>query len=55
MYLKDGEGDPAAGATRYVNWAIYVAFAGTLLMGIFPWIATNLSDTVVLAVEMLVR
>ncbi|MCB9450717.1 MAG: NADH-quinone oxidoreductase subunit N [Anaerolineaceae bacterium] len=55
MYLKDGDGDPATGATRYVNWAIYISFTGTLLMGIFPWIATNLSDTVVLAVQMLVK
>ena len=34
MYLADGEGDPAAGATSYVNWAAYIAFAGTLLIGI---------------------
>ncbi|MBZ0289242.1 MAG: NADH-quinone oxidoreductase subunit N, partial [Anaerolineae bacterium] len=55
MYLKDGNGDPAAGATRYVQWAVYIAFAGTLLMGILPWIATNLSDTVALAAEFLVK
>ncbi len=42
MYFKDGEGDPAAGATRYVNWAVYVAFAGTLILGIVPAIATSL-------------
>lgn len=52
MYLKDGEGDKAEGATEYVNWAIYVAFAGTVVMGILPFLATNLTDklTVVAAV-----
>ena len=46
MYLADGEGDPAAGATRYVTWATYFAFAGTLLIGIMPFIITALSDRV---------
>jgi NADH-quinone oxidoreductase subunit N len=49
MYLREGEGDPAAGATQAVNWAIYVAFAGTVLMGIIPTLATSLSDMVTLA------
>lgn len=49
MYLRDGEGQPAEGATQYVNWAVYVAFAGTLLMGILPFLATNLTDTVMIA------
>jgi NADH-quinone oxidoreductase subunit N len=49
MYLLDGEGDPAEGATPMVNWAIYVSFAGTLLLGIFPILATNLTDAVNLA------
>ena len=42
MYFKESEGDPAAGATRYVNWAVYIAFAGTLLLGILPALATGL-------------
>jgi len=49
MYLRDGEGDPAEGATPYVNWAIYAAFAGTLIMGILPFLATNLTDTIAIA------
>jgi NADH-quinone oxidoreductase subunit N len=49
MYLRDGEGDAAAGATHYVNLAVYVSFAGTLLLGIFPALVTNLVDTVALA------
>lgn len=52
MYLREGEGDKAEGATEYVNWAIYVAFAGTVVMGILPFLATNLTDqlTVIAAV-----
>ncbi len=46
MYLADGEGDPAAGATNYVNWATYIAFAGTILIGIAPFVVTTLSDRV---------
>jgi NADH-quinone oxidoreductase subunit N len=50
MYLRDDrEGDEAAGATRYVNWAVYVAFAGTVIMGILPFLVTNLTDTVQIA------
>jgi NADH-quinone oxidoreductase subunit N len=48
MYLADGEGDPAAGATPAVNWALYIAFAGTLALGIFPVLVTNLTETVTL-------
>ena len=49
MYLRDGEGDPATGATPYLNWAIYASFAGTLLLGIIPILATNLANGVTLA------
>lgn len=45
MYLREGDGDKAEGATEYVNWAIYVAFAGTVVMGILPFLVTNLTDT----------
>lgn len=54
MYLREGGrpdgtlGDPAAGATRYVHWAVYVAFAGTVLVGIIPTLATNLTNLVTL-------
>ncbi len=53
MYLRDGEGDPAEGATRYVNWAIYVAFAGTLAMGILPFLITNLTDKITLVASVI--
>ncbi len=46
MFLADGEGDPAAGATNTVNWATYIAFAGTLVLGIAPFIVTALTDRV---------
>ncbi len=46
MYLEDGEGDPAVGATKYLNWATYIAFAGTLLLGVAPMLVTALSDRV---------
>ena len=48
--LEEGEGDPAAGATRTVNWAIYAAFAGTMVIGILPFLATGLTDAITLAV-----
>jgi NADH-quinone oxidoreductase subunit N len=53
MYLREGDGDPAVGATRYVNWAIYAAFAGTVLIGIVPSLATSLSDAVTLAANII--
>jgi len=53
MYLREGDGDQAAGATEYVNWAIYVAFAGTIIMGILPFLATNLTDNLTLAATVL--
>ena len=49
MYLEDGEGDPAEAATPYVQWAIYISFAGTVLLGFAPTLITALSDTVTLA------
>ena len=49
MYLEDGEGDPAEAATPYVQWAIYISFAGTVLLGIVPTLITALSDPVTLA------
>lgn len=53
MYLVDGEGDSAAGATEYLNWAVYMSFAGVLLLGIFPILVTNLVEPVLLAVGLL--
>jgi NADH-quinone oxidoreductase subunit N len=50
MFLRDGDGDPAAGATQYVNWAVYLSFAGTLLLGIFPFLMLNLANPITLAV-----
>jgi NADH-quinone oxidoreductase subunit N len=53
MYLREGDGDPARGATQYVNWGLYIAFAGTVLMGIFPFLVTGLSDTISIATVVL--
>lgn len=53
MFLEDGEGDPAAGATPGLQWAIYLTFAGTLILGIAPALMTNLSDPITLAVAAL--
>ncbi len=49
MFLRDGDGDPAAGATQYVNWAVYVSLAGTLILGVLPFLVTNLTSPVTLA------
>lgn len=49
MFLRDGEGDPAAGGTRYLDWAVYATFAGTLVLGIFPFLITNLTDSIAIA------
>ncbi len=46
MYLVDGEGEAAAGATSRVNWATYIAFGGTILIGIAPFVVTTLTDRV---------
>ncbi len=52
MYLRDGDGDPAAGATKYVTWGLYVATAGTLLLGVLPLLLTNLAAPVTLALAL---
>lgn len=54
MYLRDTEttpveGEALPGASQYVNWAIYASFAGTLILGLLPFLATNLVNTVNLA------
>jgi NADH-quinone oxidoreductase subunit N len=46
MFLREGEGDPAVGATHSLNWAAYIAFAGTLLIGILPVLVTTLTERV---------
>jgi len=55
MYLRDGDGSSADGATPYVTYAIYAAFAGTVILGIFPVLATNLTDTVTIAASVIAR
>ena len=50
MYLLEGEGREAEGETTYVSWGLYTAFTGTMIMGIFPVLATELLDGMVLAV-----
>jgi NADH-quinone oxidoreductase subunit N len=51
MFLRDGEGDPAPGATQYLNWAIYLTFAGTIVLGVFPFLMTNLVEPVAIALS----
>jgi NADH-quinone oxidoreductase subunit N len=49
MFLREGEGDPAVGATPYLTWAVYLTFAGTLILGIIPSLMLNLSNGITLA------
>lgn len=49
MFFREGEEKPTPGATPYVNWAIYASFAGTVILGILPVLATNLVNAVNLA------
>lgn len=55
MYLREGEGDAAVGATLSVRATAYLAFAGTLLLGIFPAFALNLTHMVTLAAAIFAR
>jgi NADH-quinone oxidoreductase subunit N len=50
MYLREGEGDAAEGETPALTWGLMAAFAGTLLLGIFPVLATNMLDGMTLAI-----
>jgi NADH-quinone oxidoreductase subunit N len=52
MYLREGEGDKAEGATPYLNWAVYASFAGTILLGILPFLATDLTQRVSLVASL---
>ncbi len=49
MFLRDGAGDPAEGETQYLSWGIYVAFAGTLILGVLPFLVVNLTNAVTIA------
>lgn len=49
MYLRDGDGDPAEGATQYATVGIYLSFAGTVLLGVFPFLIVNLTSPVTIA------
>lgn len=49
MFLRDGAGDPAEGETRYLNWGVYVSFAGTLVLGVLPFLVINMANPVTLA------
>lgn len=48
MYLREGNAE-VPGATASVNWAVYLAAAGTIILGVFPFIMTNLSSAVMVA------
>ncbi|MCA9903266.1 MAG: NADH-quinone oxidoreductase subunit N [Anaerolineae bacterium] len=52
MFLGDGEGDPAAGATPYLRWAAYACFAGTLILFVLPFLGTDLANSINLAVAL---
>jgi NADH-quinone oxidoreductase subunit N len=52
MYLRDGQGDPAEGAATYLNWGLYVAAAGTVLLGVLPLLLTNLAAPVTVALAL---
>lgn len=49
MFLRDGEGDPASGLTPYLNLGIYASFAGTLVLGVLPFLVINLVNPVLIA------
>lgn len=49
MYLRDDQTGAAVGETPRLNWATYITFAGTLILGLLPVLATTFSDRVVLA------
>jgi NADH-quinone oxidoreductase subunit N len=49
MYLKDGEPKHVEETTPALTLGLYVAFVGTLILGIFPFLITGLTDTVQLA------
>jgi len=50
MYLQDSDtAAPPVGATNYVTWATITAFAGTLILGVLPVLATDLLENMVVA------
>ena len=49
MFLRDGEGDSAPGLTPNLVWGIYIAFAGTVVLGVLPFLVTNLVNPVAIA------
>ncbi len=55
MYLREGDGDPAAGATRYVRWAAYISFAGTVILGLLPSLIFNWTNLVNITASLLTR
>jgi NADH-quinone oxidoreductase subunit N len=51
MYLRDRDDETAdvtPGYTPAVNWATGIAFAGTLVLGILPFLVTGLTDRIAL-------
>ncbi|NDJ61076.1 MAG: hypothetical protein GYB67_08115, partial [Chloroflexi bacterium] len=57
MYLRDPDAETPAsdlpGATPLLNWGVYAAFAGTVIIGILPFLLTPLTDTVTLTANIL--
>ncbi len=53
MYLVDGEAAKPASEHVAVSWSLYAALAGTLLLGIFPTLVTNLASASTLIASIL--
>ncbi|MCC6617038.1 MAG: NADH-quinone oxidoreductase subunit N [Anaerolineae bacterium] len=53
MFLGDGEGDPAEGATPHLRWAAYACFAGTLILFVLPVLGTDIASSVHLATALI--
>ncbi len=46
MYLHDNENTETPGDTPYLRWAVYIAFAGTIVLGILPFLLSDLLGVV---------
>jgi len=53
MYLVDGKAAQPASEHVAVSWSLYAALAGTLLLGIFPTLVTNLAGASTLIASIL--
>jgi NADH-quinone oxidoreductase subunit N len=49
MFLQERDEEPQVAQTPYLTWALYVSFAGTLLLGVLPFLVVNLTNPVTIA------